>query len=871
MPIKYAQHYFNSARIRVILCLAVALAACPTFGGEIVLPSPALERDAPLQVLYRTGSLATGKGELSVKWTDVYGRVVEDRKIPFELADESEVAFPLDLRRAVAMRNDLSVHLSLEGVNKQGAPDHREEDAQVSFIARPPDRTWWDYAIIMWQEHSAEHYALLKTLGINAGMHSGKANSLPDFLLKNDLRWYAENIATDFYSEYHRWFPDRPVNWQFKAAKDLYKKDPSSKEAFKRHPSLTDPMWLKKIHDRLIECARINSPYRPLFYNLGDESGIADLAAFWDFDFSDQSLVGMRIWLKERYGTLAALNQQWGTNFTAWDLVTPMTTNDAMKRTDDNFSSWADFKEWMDISYARALQMGVDAVHSSDPEAYAAIEGTQIPGWGGYDYSRLSRILTAIEPYDSGANVEIIRSINPKMVVVTTSGQGGSWEKHRVWYELLHGNRGLILWDDKSEYVLKDGTVGPRGREAKPYYNEIRGGIGAVLINSESQSDPIAIHYSQPSLRTEWMLDQRPKGEVWVNRTSASEEEDNNFMRLRESYCRLIEDLGRQYNFVASDQIKQGELLRRGYQVLFLPHSSAISETEAKAMREFVEQGGVLIADGEPGSFDQHSRRLPKPLLSDLFSRSHTGPVTVHPFGRGKAIYLNVDLLNYYRDRLLGKEKEVHRLMDRLLKENAVQPTFAVTDQSGEPVVGVEIHAFRNGGVSIVGLETNPQLSVADLGPPEVISNRRFEKPQTVVLTLPGDFYVYDVRAAKAMGQRKRLTVQLDPCEPTIFSVSPVTLPPLTVLAPARLGRGETGQIGLTFSGASPAAVHVFHVDVLDPSGKVVSHYSGNLLAPNGRTNKLLPLAFNDSTGEWQIRVIDLLSGQSQVSTVEVF
>jgi hypothetical protein len=34
--------------------------------------------------------------------------------------------------------------------------DYREEDAKVSFIARPPDHTWCDYAIIISQEHTAE-------------------------------------------------------------------------------------------------------------------------------------------------------------------------------------------------------------------------------------------------------------------------------------------------------------------------------------------------------------------------------------------------------------------------------------------------------------------------------------------------------------------------------------------------------------------------------------------------------------------------------------------------------------------------------------------------------------------------------------------
>ena len=869
MPAKCLEN--KAMRSGIFLCLIVVFAVSLGFGGEIILPSQALERDALVRVVYRTGSLATGKGELSIKWTDIYGRIVEDRKIPFELIDESEVGFQLDLRRAVAMRNELSVHFSFEGVNKRGARDHREEDAQISFLARPPDRTWWDYAFIMWQDHTAEHYALLKPLGINAAMYSGKASTPPDDLLKNDMRWYAENIATDFYSEYHRWFPDRPVHWKFLDAKELYQKDPASREAFKRHPSLVDPEWLRRIHDRLVESARLNSPYRPLFYNLGDEAGIADLAAFWDFDFSDQSLLEMRRWLKESYGTLAALNEQWGTDFRRWDLVTPLTTNEAMKRPDDNFSAWADFKEWMDVSFARAIQMGVNAVRSVDPNAYVAIEGGQLPGWGGYDYALLSKALTAIEPYDYACNVEIIRSFSPEMPILTTSFATGLWEKQRVWYELLHGSRGLILWDDKRQFVGRDGTVGLRGQETEPYYNEIRNGIGALLINSQRRSDPIAIHHSQASLRIAWMLQQRPKGEAWVNRNASSDEQDSNFRWLRESYCRLLEDLGWQYDFVDSAMIEQGELLRHGYRVLILPDSSALSEAEAKAMRGFVEQGGVLIADRHPGSFDEHGKRLVQPRLTDLFDTKSPGPFAIRTIAQGKAIYLNADVGDYYRDRLLGKEKSLHQLVGSLLKEGVDRPAYSVTVQPGASVVGIETHVFRNGGIDVVALHTNPQLSVADLGPPETISNRRFESPQTVSLNLPGDFFVYDVRAAKALGKRRQLTVTLDPYQPSVFALAPEAVPPLRLQTPARLGRGETGHIGMGFLGVSPAAVHVFHVDVVDPSGKIVSQYSGNLLAPNGHATKLLPLAVNDSTGKWEIRAKDLLSGQTQVSNVEVF
>src|SRR2546426_9310538 len=70
------------------LLLAAALTAVGT-AGEILLPSQALERDSVIAATYRTNGLATGKGELAINWTDVHGRLVDDRKIPIELDRKS--------------------------------------------------------------------------------------------------------------------------------------------------------------------------------------------------------------------------------------------------------------------------------------------------------------------------------------------------------------------------------------------------------------------------------------------------------------------------------------------------------------------------------------------------------------------------------------------------------------------------------------------------------------------------------------------------------------------------------------------------------------------------------------------------------------
>jgi hypothetical protein len=122
--------------------------------------------------------------------------------------------------------------------------------------------------------------------------------------------------------------------------------------------------------------------YRPLYFSLGDETGIADLSAFWDFDFSEPSLAAMRDWLKEHYASLDALNQEWGSAFAGWEQVMPMTTQEAIWRPGQNFAGWADFKEWMEVAFARAVKSGTAAIHAADPQAVAAIEGGQNRGLG---------------------------------------------------------------------------------------------------------------------------------------------------------------------------------------------------------------------------------------------------------------------------------------------------------------------------------------------------------------------------------------------------------------------------------------------------------------------------------------------------------
>src|SRR5690349_21072396 len=92
---------------------------------QLVLPQ-AVERNQRIEVAYRFEEPVTGSGFLEVDWNDVEGRLVERRRIPFELADAPQVGFSLDTHRAVTMKNLLTVDLFLDSVDLVGNRLHRE-------------------------------------------------------------------------------------------------------------------------------------------------------------------------------------------------------------------------------------------------------------------------------------------------------------------------------------------------------------------------------------------------------------------------------------------------------------------------------------------------------------------------------------------------------------------------------------------------------------------------------------------------------------------------------------------------------------------------------------------------------------------------
>jgi hypothetical protein len=491
--------------------------------------------------------------------------------------------------------------------------------ALALLLASPANASWDSFQIIEWQARDAARLQTLRRLGVTAvaviadrdgtGKPLDQQTAAPR---EAGLRWYIENIATDFYAPYHRYTPGKPVNWLFVAAQERYRASPEDDAALYREPSLMDQVWRERIRDRLTKTVSGQKQFDPLYYSLGDEIGTADLSAYWDFDLSPSSVAGFRIWLRNQYGSLAALNAEWGTAYTGWDAIKPETTRETMRRTDDNFAPWSDFKAWMDTSFADALRFGTDAVHRADPHALSAIEGAQIPGWGGYDYSKLAHTVDVMEIYDADENLPLVGSINPRIIPMITSFGADSGSLYGLWRSVLRGARGLVLWDEDDSIVRPDASPGPRAAVYAPLFAALRGDIGRRLIKAEPIYDSIAILYSPASFRVNWILDHRHDGDAWMHRSSEIELQDNAWRLALRGYSDALARMGLHPRFVTEDQLAHGP---PPVTALILPHSIALSDQEARAITNFRAKGGIVIADTPPGEFDEHGRRRAAPNI----------------------------------------------------------------------------------------------------------------------------------------------------------------------------------------------------------------------------------------------------------------
>lgn len=668
---------------------------------------------------------------------------------------------------------------------------------------------WDDFQVILWQWQTPAGYATARGLGVTAaavvsnGLHGPLIDPVPRAALSTaGLAWYDENIATDFYAAYHRWMPGQPVNALFMAARAAAVREaalpPVQQDALRRTPSLEDAAARQQAFGRLARVVAADQARQPLYYNLSDEAGIADLAAYWDFDFSPASLAAFRRGLQRTYPSLAALNAAWGRDFKTWPDVIPATAAQMLAaRPADGapLGAWLEFRRWMDSSFAGAVAAGAAAVHAANGHALAGLEGAQAPGWGGYDYTALAPAVDVMEVSAGGNAAEIAQAMNPRLIELSTLYPGS--RPADLWRIVLQGVRGVVLWDDDGSVIRPDGTAGQRGMALQPVFQRLQDGLGAVLIAATPVPGPVAVHYSPDSFRVRWLL--VLQGQKGLEAAIPSDAPLTPFTTLREDTVTALRRSGLQPRFISPAMVGNG-LSPAVTPVVVLPDSAVLSAREVEGLRRYLTAGGSVIAEGTPGLYDARGRRRTAPPLA--------GP------------------------RLYRLDASTAQLTATLasLGVHARTAVFPAPDQ---------IIERQNGTVRLIAWQP--------------------ATPGRQTLRLPRSVFAYDLLHGRPLGSGQTVTLSTAADDPAIVAVSPVPLPPPTVRIKQR---GGSLAVTLTHRGHYPAARAVYRLTLLDAAGNGMAGSGMAAAARTvvSRT-PIFTLTLPRLAGAAALRVTDPLSG----------
>ena len=269
-------------------CLVWLALSATGLAQTLQLESELVTREDTLKGALVLNSPLSGQGQLTLTWTDSYGRTVavESRKVT--LKDRS-VPFELRLKPAVALFNSLSVELTSGQSTVKAGP--------TEFVVTP-NEPWDDYQVIMYYAYKPEQQAALRQLGVTAGQIQNVASRRPDGAArwwKNNFRFYCDQMSYEFFAPYHS--PAIPGKERLmREAKALYKADRTRKDAFFRKPCFHDPEAEAQAMEKIRQVVSAQMRFKPFFHST-DETGVANLIEAWDFCFDPRTLAAMRQWL----------------------------------------------------------------------------------------------------------------------------------------------------------------------------------------------------------------------------------------------------------------------------------------------------------------------------------------------------------------------------------------------------------------------------------------------------------------------------------------------------------------------------------------------------------------------------------------------
>lgn len=765
-----------------------------------------------------------------------------------------------DARNAVVNRHILRAELSRKG-RVASVRRHLFFLPETFDLRREYTNLLWVGADRFPEYTYPERFAQLRRFGFNF-LYGGSFTDASPILLQfanveTGMNWYAGGNG------YHLPYPQ--IQRQLA---DWYKT--GDKRKLVRRPCFNSPDFNPGLPGREKEF----SPFctRRLFM-LGDEMSMTHFQEPIDFCFCAYCLDGFRKWLQGRGWTLAQLNQACQTAFADWDEVMPQTCQEALFA--PNPATFVLHRLYMDDVFAeslRKIQASILAKYPGGIVGPTGVKNTPHPYGGNWNFRNMSAFGCASIYGPPRLPVSFRRDERLVMRYYGYDTPEGE-TRHALWTGLFLGERNTNSWFCPI-FLLPD----LRTSNVRKYYGdllwELRGGPGDLLYHAKKLTGQVAILHSQPSVIANFLKQSKV-----------------DYGSKEFAFAMALEDLGVAYRFIAPDELTREFL--RSFQAVVLPETSALSDTELAVLKGFVQEGGKLVADYEPGVLNELCVPRRNPALDELFGvktgqrglrkvTSHTlsgvsiaqaqgnvscttgralGEATLKgggtvPLAVATAQTLYLNFAPQYSER---REQAFRRLLSAFLSLES--PAHFISDHA------VMHGFFRNGRTLHIGLLAEPSFA----GWRTATLKETARHSAQGELRLAQAAHLYDSRQGRELGHGTHFPLALAQGDGTLLTALPYRVAAIDLEAPTTIGAAEvatiTAQI-VTDNHAAPEP-HVLVFQAFHEDGTESLEYRQPRLAPGGRFAFPFPPALNEK-GRWRIQVRDAASGVTANCHIQV-
>lgn len=354
-----------------------------------------------------------------------------------------------------------------------------------------------------------------------------------------------------------------------------------------------------------------------------------------EFCFCRYSVARYREWLKQRYGTLDALNRAWYRHFDSWDDVGPNRLSTILSYTD-----FIDWRTFIVDKLAQDLRARTDAVKHAAPDAIVASHAaapslftSPLSGDGSPDDWKMTRNVdfwgTSFYPKHSfpvgrdaawrGALLDFTRSstnnswwlgelqagfgtVALRVSSTVTPDDLRTW----MWSAIARGAKGINVyaWYPMSSgyesggfgLVDLDGTITDRAKAAGAVAKAIESKRD-ILAGAQPLPAEIAIVYNPLS----YMVGGRRPQVAATAQGEVVNVERNSMLGI----YRALFPTNAPVDFIHVDELASKA---SRYKLIFLPYPLMLSEPAAKALAAYVKNGGALVAEARAAWNDEHGR-----------------------------------------------------------------------------------------------------------------------------------------------------------------------------------------------------------------------------------------------------------------------